>query len=94
MVKVLSFRFQQSFGPFTMLLVKGSSKTGLLRHLSNHVFRSPYAQKYISHEAHAFFNMFKIKFKFGKCKKKKKMEKIFFVFEIIASEHVAKNCLS
>ena len=72
MVKVLSFRFQQSFGPFTMLLVKGSSETELLRHLSNHVFRSPYAQKYISHEAHVLFNMFKIKFQYGNCKKKKK----------------------
>ena len=38
MVKVLSFRFQQCFGPITMFLVKGSSETGLFRHLSNHVF--------------------------------------------------------
>ena len=39
--KVLSFRFQQRFGPFIMLLVKGSSETGLFRHLFNHVFGSP-----------------------------------------------------
>ena len=39
-VKVLSFRFEQCFGPFTMLLVHVSSETGLFRDLSNHVFRS------------------------------------------------------
>ena len=38
MVKALSFRFQKCFGPFTMLLVEGSSETGLFRSLSNHVF--------------------------------------------------------
>ena len=30
MVKVLSFRFQQCFGPFTMLLVEGSSERDFL----------------------------------------------------------------
>ena len=39
MVKVLSFSFQQFFGPFAVLLVEGSPETGLLRHLSNHVLR-------------------------------------------------------
>ena len=29
------------FRPFFMLLVKGSSETGLFRHLSNHLFQSP-----------------------------------------------------
>ena len=38
MIKVLWGRFQQSLGMFTMLLVKGSSKTGLFRHLPDHVF--------------------------------------------------------
>ena len=32
-------QFQISSGTFTMLLVKRSSKTGLFRHLSNHVLR-------------------------------------------------------
>ena len=41
MIKVLSFRFQQWFGPFSMLLVEGSSQTGLLKHLSEDVFRIP-----------------------------------------------------
>ena len=40
MVKVLSFRSQQCFGPFTMFLVEGSFKIGLFRQLSNHVFPS------------------------------------------------------
>ena len=39
--KVLLFSSEQSLGPFTMLLVEGSSETELFRHLSNHVFRSP-----------------------------------------------------
>ena len=38
MIKVMSCRFQQCLGRFTMLLVEGSSKTELFRHLSNHVF--------------------------------------------------------
>ena len=45
MVKVLSFRFQHCFGLLTMLLVEGFSETGLFRHLSNHVFRSPVSSK-------------------------------------------------
>ena len=70
MVKVLSFSFQQFFGPFTVLLVEGSSETGLLRHLSNHVLRSPYVQKYISSDGHLLFlKMLKIESKFRKCKK-------------------------
>ena len=40
MVKVLSFKFQQCLGAFTMLLFEGSSETGPFRHWSNHVFRS------------------------------------------------------
>ena len=52
MVKVLPLRFRQSLSPFTMLLNEGSSTTGLFRHLSNHVFRSPSVQKYIGFEGH------------------------------------------
>ena len=42
MVKVLSLRSKQCFGPFTTLPVKGFSEARLFTHLSNHVFRSPY----------------------------------------------------
>ena len=38
---MLLLRFQQCLGPFTMLLVEGSSETGPFSQLSNHVFRSP-----------------------------------------------------
>ena len=55
MVKLLSFRFQQCFSPFTMLLVERPSKKGLFGHLSNHVFRSPSVRIYISYEGHLFF---------------------------------------
>ena len=40
---------------FTMLVVEESSEMSLFRHLSNHVFRSPLVQKYISYEGHPFF---------------------------------------
>ena len=71
MVKVLSFRVQQCFGPFTILLVEASSDTGLFRHLSNHVLRNPQVEKYISSEGHLFFlKMFKLESKFRKCYKK------------------------
>ena len=36
-IKMLWCRFQQCFGTFTMLLVKGSSETILFRHWSDHV---------------------------------------------------------
>ena len=38
MIKMLWCRFQQCFGTFTMLFVKGSSETILFRHWSDHVF--------------------------------------------------------
>ena len=68
-VKLLSFIFQQCFRPFNVLLVERSSETGVFRHLSNHVFQSPYVQKYISYEGHFLLKMFKLECKFTKCKK-------------------------
>ena len=93
MAKVLPLRFQQCFGSFTMLLDKGSSKTRLLRHLSNHFFGIPLVQKYISYEGQSFFlKMFKIESGFPKCANKIRTKS--FVSEILASEDVAINCLS
>ena len=40
-----------------------------------------------------FWKMLKTESKFRKFKKKKKIEKMFFVSEINASEYVAINCL-
>ena len=56
MVKVLSFGFEQCFGPFTMFFVEVSPERGLFRHLSNHVCWSPYVQKDISYDGHVFFD--------------------------------------
>ena len=71
MIKVLSFSFEQSFGPFTMLLVEGSSETGLFRHLSNLVFQSLYVSSEIRQLwwSSFFLEMFKIECKFIKFKK-------------------------
>ena len=55
MLKVLSFRFHQSFGPFTMLLVEITSETGLFKHLYSHVFRSPELKKYITYKGDLCF---------------------------------------
>ena len=70
MVQALWFSLEQCFGPFTMVLVEGSSEMGLFRHLSNQVFQSLPDQKYISDEFHPFFKMFKIESKLAKGKKK------------------------
>ena len=91
MLKVLWFRFKKSLDLFTMLLFEGCSETGLFRHLSNHCFLSLQFPKYISYEGHLFFqnvqNLIFIS------KMQKKIEKIFFLLEIIASELVALNSL-
>ena len=74
-----------------MLLVKGSSETGLYKHISNYVsgvrnFENTKAMKVI------FF--FKNVENFSKTsKKQQKIPKKFFVSEIIASELVSLNCL-
>ena len=39
LIKKLSCRFQQCLSTFTILLVEGSSETGVFRDLSNYVFR-------------------------------------------------------
>ena len=75
MVKLLPFRFQQCFGAFTMLLVDGSSETGLFIHLTKHVFWSLSVQKYSARTVIFFLKMFKIE---SKCRKNKKnWEKVF-----------------
>ena len=89
MVKVLSFSFKQCFVSFTKVLNKGSSKTGLFRHLSNDVLKSPRVQKYIRYEGHLFFKKF-LKFSLS-LENVKKKHKLFFVSEVIASENVAIN---
>ena len=72
---------------FLMLLWKR-----VFGHLSNHISRKQLFRKHISYDGLVFF---------GKCLRfniyfrnaKKKIRENFFVFEIIASELVAPNCL-
>ena len=61
--------FEQYFSPFTMLLVEGSSETGLLRLLSNDIFWSLKFKKTSGRTVIFFEKMFKTEFKFRKCKK-------------------------
>ena len=67
MVKVLSFSFEQCFGPFTMLLVKQSSETELYltTFVGDRKFKNTSAMRVIF-----LVEIFKIKFKFRKSKKK------------------------
>ena len=70
MVKVLSFRFQQCFGPFTMLLVEGSSERDFLdiyltTFFGVRKFKNTSAMRVI-----LFLKIFKIESKFGKLRKK------------------------
>ena len=64
---------------------------GLFRHLSNHVFRSLVVQKYVSYEGHLLFENVE------NCilivKMENKIQKIFLVSEIKASENIAINGL-
>ena len=66
MIKVMWCRFQQCFGMSTMLLVEGSSKTVLFRHLSNHVFEALNFGNKKTYEGHLFWSKrskFQIDFK-------------------------------
>ena len=85
MVKLLSFRFQQCFGPFTMSLVRGSSELGLFRHLSNHIFWSCKFENKSALRVISFYKNFKIESKFKKIQIK--IQKISFVSKIIASKN-------
>ena len=75
MVKVLSFRFQQCFGPFSLWLVEESSETRFSGHLFNDIFRSPWVRKNIRYEGYIFWKVLKIESIFRKLKRK--LETIF-----------------
>ena len=91
MIKVLWCGFQQCLGMFTMLLVEGSSETGLFRYFSNHVFGVHNFGTTKAVRVIYYFKMFKIYAGFQKCSKK--IRKKFFVSEIYPSEWVSLNCL-
>ena len=76
---------------FTMLLVERSSKTGLFRHLSNHVFGVRNSGNTKALRVIFFFQNIQTLMEISK--EQKNIEKTFVVFEIIASELVSLNCL-
>ena len=86
MKKILLCRFKQCFGHFNMLAVHKFSDRGLFRHLSNPAFCSLKFQKHITSEDHILFKTIPIFKKISEMQKK--IEKIFFHFEIIAFELV------
>ena len=88
---MLSFELEQCLHPFAMLSVEEAPETRLFSHISKVVFPSPKIRKNISNEGHPFLENVKNLIKI--LKMQKKIEKKFFVFEIIASELIALNCL-
>ena len=70
-----------------MLLFEGYCEAGLFRHLSNPVFRNLQFREYISYECDLLFQNIQNLMQIWK-----KLEKML-VFEIIASQLVALNCL-
>ena len=92
MVKVVSQRFQKSFGLFTMLLVEGSSEVDFLNiylttFLGVRKFKNTSAMRVIFS-----LKMLKIECKFQK-HPKKNIHKMFFVSEITVTGNVVINCL-
>ena len=88
MVKLLSFRIQQCFGPFTMLLVETTSERGFLNIDKATFFGAPKLKTTSTMRVIFVLKIFTIKFKFRKSEKK--MKKNFF-FEVIVSEDVDIN---
>ena len=83
--------FEISSGTFTMLFAKRSSKTGLFRHLSNHVLR---VCNFENTKAIKLIFFLQNVQNFSKTsKKQQKIPKKFFVSEIIPSELVSLNIL-
>ena len=76
-IKMLWCRFQQCFGTFTMLLVKGSSETILFRHWSDHVFGVRNLGNTKSMRVIFFFWIFKIFYRFQKFSKKLRKSFVF-----------------
>ena len=72
-----------------MFIVKACSETALFRESSNQDFHSPQFRKYISYDNQLFFqnvkNLMYIR------EMVQKSQKIFFVFQIIASQLVVAN---
>ena len=77
-IKIIWYRFEQHYGPFTMSIVEESSEIALFRHLSNHVFAVRKFGNTKSMRIIVFFQNFQELIIF--LKKQKKIEKKFFCF--------------
>ena len=75
MAKVLSFRFQQCFGPFTIYLCKGPLKGDFLDIYVTAFFGVRKFKNTFAMGAIFVLKIFKVEFKFIKCQKK--LEKNF-----------------
>ena len=91
MLKVLWCWFQQCFGTFTILLVKGSSETGGFRLLSDEVFGVPNSGNTKSMTVIFYFKLFKIYCRFQKSRKK--LRKRFCFWDNCISIGIVKLCL-
>ena len=86
---LLPWRFGQCLGRFNMLTVHMCFNTGLFRNSNNHAFCSVLFRKNIRYEVHFFFKMLEMLCRFEK--RKKNIEKMFWVYEIIEFEFLAFN---
>ena len=87
---MIGCRFQQCLGTVTLVLFGGSSKTGLFRHLSNHVSGVRNVENTEARSVIFFFSKcskFMIDFK-----DEAKKSGNFFLYQIIASELLSFNC--
>ena len=92
MIKVLPFNLKSVSARLPFYLSKGLLKLGFLDIYLTTFFRVRKIKNTSAITFILFFIMFKIEYKFRKWKKK--IEKIFFVSEISASENVAISSLS
>ena len=90
-IKIMSRRFQNLFGMFTMLLVEGSSQTGLLRHLSDNFFAVRNFGNTKSIRVIFFLKLFKISYRFRKWSNNS--EKVFCFRENCISIGIVKLSL-
>ena len=83
MEKILWLRFQQCLIQLNILVVEGSSETGVFRHLFNHVFRARSSRETSAMRAMVFWKCSNLIYIL---KLQKKDDKTIFVSETIASE--------
>ena len=89
MTNLLPCIFQWCSAPFNILTLIGCTKTGLFRHLGNHVFRSLKLGKYLNHEPHPFFQ--NVQHLLETSEMQKEIAETFSISGILAFKVVALN---